>query len=85
MNQVRVGFIGVGGMAEGHIRTLQSIEQAELTCVYDVNAERANQVGARYGAKVYDSTDALLDSGRLDALFLCTPPCCAATTTRSRH
>ncbi|MBD2864402.1 Gfo/Idh/MocA family protein [Paenibacillus oceani] len=74
MNKVRVGFIGVGGMAEGHIQTLQSIEQAELTCVYDVNAERANQVGARYGAKVYDSADALLDSGLLDALFLCTPP-----------
>ncbi|MDF2716756.1 MAG: oxidoreductase [Paenibacillus sp.] len=74
MNKVRVGFIGVGGMAEGHIKTLQKIEQAELTSVFDVNVERAKQIGSQYGADVYDHADALLDSGNIDALFICTPP-----------
>ncbi|PYI55200.1 Gfo/Idh/MocA family protein [Paenibacillus flagellatus] len=74
MEKVKVGFIGVGGMAEHHIKTLQKLERAELTAVHDINLERANQIGSAYGADVYADAEQLLDSGKVDALFICTPP-----------
>lgn len=74
MDKVRIGFIGVGGMAEAHMQSLQKLEHVELTAVYDINAERARQVGEAYGAEIYDSEQQLLDSGNIDALFICTPP-----------
>lgn len=74
MNKVRIGFIGVGGMAEHHIKTLQKIEQAELTAIHDINGERAKQIADTYGAEAFESGEQLLDSGKVDALFVCTPP-----------
>lgn len=74
MNKVRIGFIGAGGMAEHHMKTLQKLEQAELTAVHDVSPARAKQVGEQYGAQVYDSAEQLLHSGTVDAVFICTPP-----------
>lgn len=74
MKKVKIGFVGVGGMAENHIKTLQKIEQAELTAIYDINVERAKQVAATYGAEVFESGQQLMDSGKVDALFVCTPP-----------
>ncbi|MDF2717350.1 MAG: oxidoreductase [Paenibacillus sp.] len=74
MSKVRIGFIGVGGMAEHHIKTLQKIEQAEFAAVYDINGERAKQIGDTYGAEVFASAQQLLDSGKIDALYVCTPP-----------
>ncbi|UVI31080.1 Gfo/Idh/MocA family protein [Paenibacillus spongiae] len=71
---VRVGFIGVGGMAEHHIITLQRIEHAQITAVYDINQVRSKEVAEKYGAKSYESSAELIDSGEVDALFVCTPP-----------
>lgn len=74
MSKVRIGFIGVGGMAEHHMKTLQKLEHAELTAVYDINAERAKQIADTYGTEMYGSERQMLDSGKVDAVFLCTPP-----------
>ncbi|CAG7656876.1 Gfo/Idh/MocA family protein [Paenibacillus allorhizosphaerae] len=74
MNKVRIGFIGAGGMAEHHIKTLQKLEQAELTAVHDANPDRAKQIGEQYRLQVYDSAEHLLHSGTIDAVFICTPP-----------
>lgn len=74
MNKVRIGFIGAGGMAEAHMKSLQKLEHAELTAVFDINGERAQQIAAAYGAEAYASEQQLLDSGNIDALFVCTPP-----------
>lgn len=74
MNKVKIGFIGVGGMAEHHIKTLQKLEHAELTAVFDINTERAKQISDTYGPEVFASEQQMLDSGKVDAIFLCTPP-----------
>ncbi|BBH22892.1 hypothetical protein Back11_42370 [Paenibacillus baekrokdamisoli] len=71
---VRIGFIGVGGMAEHHIQTLQRIEHAEITAVFDLNQTRSKEIAETYGAKSYESSDQLIASGEIDALFICTPP-----------
>ncbi|MEF3305778.1 Gfo/Idh/MocA family protein [Paenibacillus sp. GYB003] len=74
MDKVRIGFIGVGGMAEHHIKTLRKLDGVELTAVYDINAERAAQIRDAYGPEVFAGERELLDSGKVDAVFLCTPP-----------
>lgn len=74
MEQVRIGFIGVGGMAEHHMKTLQKVENALITAVYDINRARAQQIAEAYGATAYESGEQLLDSGAVDAVYVCTPP-----------
>lgn len=71
---VRIGFIGVGGMAEHHIQTLGKIEHAQVTAIYDTNQTRSQSIADTYCAKSYESGEQLMDSGQVDALFICTPP-----------
>lgn len=71
---VKIGFIGVGGMAEHHIKKLVSVEEAKITAVFDINQERSRQIAEQYGATSYDSSDQLMDSGEVEAIFVCTPP-----------
>lgn len=45
MAKIRLGFIGVGGIATGrHIPTFRTFDDVEITAVQDVNAERAMKV-----------------------------------------
>lgn len=74
MDQVRVGFIGVGGMAQTHMRNLGRMELAKITAVFDIDRERADQVATAYGSAVYGSFEELADSGSVDAVYICTPP-----------
>lgn len=71
---VRIGFIGVGGMAEHHIKTLQKVENASIAAVFDINRTRSEEVAKTYGAVSYASAEQLLEAGQVDALFVCTPP-----------
>ena len=74
MKTVRVGFIGVGSIAEHHIKLVQQVEDAVVSAVFDVNAERANYIASTYGAEVFTDSAELINSGKVDALFICTPP-----------
>ncbi|WP_167859092.1 Gfo/Idh/MocA family protein [Paenibacillus cymbidii] len=74
MEQVRVGIIGVGGMAEHHMKTLRQVERAQITAVCDINRERARHIAATYETTAFESAEELLDSGAVDAVYVCTPP-----------
>ncbi|NOU75108.1 gfo/Idh/MocA family oxidoreductase [Paenibacillus sp. LMG 31458] len=74
MEKVRIGFIGVGGMAEYHMKTLQQIDDAVITAVCDMNADRAREIAETFGAKPYGTLEEMLDAGVIDALYICTPP-----------
>ena len=39
--QVKIGFIGCGGNAKGHMNTLSKMEDVKLTALCDLNEERA--------------------------------------------
>jgi len=71
--EVKVGFIGTGGIATLHIQGLQRIEGVRITAVYDVNIASSNQAAESTGAQVMNSTDEVLDSQLVDAVFICTP------------
>ncbi|UKS24685.1 Gfo/Idh/MocA family oxidoreductase [Paenibacillus sp. HWE-109] len=74
MEKVRIGFFGVGGMAEYHMKTLQQIEDAAITAVCDLNKARASEMANQFGAKTYETLEEMLDAGVIDALYICTPP-----------
>jgi predicted dehydrogenase len=72
---VRVGFIGVGGVAQVHLRALEPIDGVTVAAVCDANADAAHSTARRYdGCRAFDDHRAMLDAGGLDAVYVCLPP-----------
>jgi len=71
---VRLGFIGTGGVAQGHLQRLNENDDAELVAYCDVELERAQKAADVYGGHAYDSFRQMLDAERLDGLIICVPP-----------
>ena len=71
---LNVGFVGVGGIAQRHIRSLTDLGGTRLAAFCDVVPERAQQAARAHGGSPYTDVDRMLDSEQLDAVFVCTPP-----------
>jgi len=68
---VRVGVIGVGYLGQHHARIYSEIEEAELIAVVDIDQEKADTFGAKYGCEAYyDFRDVL---NKVDVLSVVTP------------
>ncbi|MDQ5824821.1 MAG: Gfo/Idh/MocA family oxidoreductase [Chloroflexota bacterium] len=74
MAEVRVGFIGAGGIAGRHFGVLQQFEDVRIVSVSDPVEERAGGLASRVGATPYADFRQMLDHERLDALYICVPP-----------
>ena len=48
---VKIGFVGAGGIANHHMRTLAAIDAADLAAFCDVVEEKAREAAAIYGGK----------------------------------
>ena len=73
---VRFGIIGVGNMGNSHIKMHIKGEHKELriTAIADINPERlAASAKLLPGVKTFDSAEALIDSGEVDAVIIATP------------
>lgn len=73
MDKVRFGIVGVGGMGSGHARTMQSIEECELTAVCDFDSDTAKNVASKYNVKAFTEYEKLIDSGLAEAVIIATP------------
>jgi predicted dehydrogenase len=71
---IRVGVVGAGWIAREHRRVLDSVAEAELAAVCDLDLERAGELAAGTGARVYQDWRDLLGREDLGALLVCTPP-----------
>ncbi len=71
---VKVGFVGAGGIANAHMNVLQAVDDVQVVAVSDVDQDRAESAAARFVAKAYSDYREMLDSERLDALYVCVPP-----------
>src|SRR6266699_3425444 len=71
---IRVGMVGAGSIAQEHWRALDSAADAELTAVCDIDRERAENLAAGTGARIYLDWRDLLDREDIGALIVCTPP-----------
>ena len=74
MNTIRVGLVGAGWIAQQHRRVLDSIADARLVAVCDIDLDRAGALAAGTGARTYRDWRDLLDREDLGALVVCTPP-----------
>jgi predicted dehydrogenase len=74
MHRVRLGFVGAGGIAERHLGVLQGFDDVDIVAFADTDAVKAQQAAERFGARTYDSGEALLADGDVDALYICVPP-----------
>lgn len=76
MKQLRVAFIGAGGIAARHIQALQEINEVEIAAIYNPSPEKAQALAAKCSpaTKAYQNYAKMLDKEILDALYICTPP-----------
>lgn len=80
--QVKIGFIGCGGIANYHFGHYDKdkngnpkIPNAKIVAVCDKIAERANAAAQRFGAKPYLCYKEMLEKEKLDAVYVCVEPC----------
>ena len=71
---LRIGIIGCGGIARFHVRSYSQLDDVQITQVYDVIPASAQKMADEVGAKAAASLEALIESGEVDAVSLCTPP-----------
>ena len=71
MAKHRVAVIGTGAFGANHCRVVHESERAELTAVVDIDAARAQEAAARYGAQAF--TDVRDLAGKIDAAIVATP------------
>jgi predicted dehydrogenase len=74
LDQVKVGFIGAGGNASGHMQRVSEIEGARITAICDLVPEKAEAAAAKYGATAYTDYQRLLDEADLNAVYVSVPP-----------
>ncbi len=74
MTEVRVGFIGAGGIASRHLGNLLGFGDVKVVVFADPDETKAREQAARCGAKTYADYREMLDEESLDALYICVPP-----------
>ncbi len=74
LEKVRIGFVGVGGIAHSHLGRLQEIEAAEIVGLCDVVQERVEEAAAQFGGAVFVDYERMLGEVEMDALYVCVPP-----------
>lgn len=72
-DQARIGFIGCGGNASGHMRRLSSLPDARIVAVCDVLEERAKQAAEKCQAEAYTDYHKMLERRDLDGVYLSLP------------
>lgn len=74
--KVRIGFVGCGGMANGvHYPSLVSFPDVEVAAICDINPERLNQTGEKFGIeKRYSDYRAMVEETAPDAVYAIGPP-----------
>ncbi|GAA0587716.1 Gfo/Idh/MocA family protein [Kribbella sandramycini] len=70
----RVAVIGLGSIAQEHVKAYQKNPLADLVAVADVDLARAKEGAARFGVpRATDSVEELLADPGIDAVSICVP------------
>jgi predicted dehydrogenase len=74
MEKVRTGLIGCGKIAQTHALALDELAESAWVACCDVDEGRARAMAAKYGVpRVFGDAGAMLGSGTVDAVLVCTP------------
>lgn len=71
MNKIRIGIIGTGFIGNVHGRIYSGIDNAEVSALYDIVPEKAEQTAKSIGGKICGSREELFEN--CDAVLVCTP------------
>jgi predicted dehydrogenase len=75
MAHLNIGIIGAGMIAERHIRSLRSFNEARISWLADLDTKRLKLVLKKYaipnGTNDYHK---MLEDQRVQAIYICTPP-----------
>ena len=73
MDTVRFGVIGLGNMGSVHCSYLDTIENAKLAGICDIDPQRLAAIGAKYAVPRFQDYREFLGSGLIDAVIVATP------------
>ncbi len=73
MGEVKIGFIGCGGNANGHLQQLFNMQNARIVATCDIQETRAASSALSYNAKPYTNHKAMLERETLDAVYISLP------------
>jgi predicted dehydrogenase len=79
LNELRIGFVGAGFIANFHLESLIAVRNLRVAGVFGPTPERRDAVAAKADAlglgpcRSYDSIEAMLGSGEVDALWVVAP------------
>jgi myo-inositol 2-dehydrogenase/D-chiro-inositol 1-dehydrogenase len=75
MKKLKLGVIGAGRIGKVHIATLvQSVPQAEVVAMADINKDLAHEVAGLYGIRsVYTSYRDVIGHPEVEAVVICSP------------
>lgn len=71
---MKIGILGIGGIAHAAAKTLQAVEKAELWSVGSRDKEKAQRFAQQYGfARAYGSYAEMLSDPELELVYIATP------------
>lgn len=70
---LRIGFVGCGGIGNHHLKVWQTIPGAKVAAVCDNQPDRAERAGKEHDAEAFTDLSAMLAKGGFDAVDICTP------------
>jgi len=74
-DEVRIGFIGTGGIANAHLKRMAEVEAASPVAFCDVDITRAEEKAKEYATgEAYTDYCKMIESVPLDAVCVCVPP-----------
>jgi predicted dehydrogenase len=73
MNEVRLGVIGCGGMARQHMKYFNTIPGLKFAAAADAFEGNLSLVTKEYGVQGFTDGHAMIASGTIDAIMICTP------------
>src|SRR5690606_21825548 len=71
--EVKIGFVGCGGIGNHHLEIWKNTERAKVTAVCDVVPERAQAAAEKMGAVPYTDMAEMLEKEDVQAVDICTP------------
>jgi myo-inositol 2-dehydrogenase/D-chiro-inositol 1-dehydrogenase len=82
MKKLKIGVIGTGRIGKVHIATLvQSVPQAEVTAIADINRKSADEVAKSFGiSNVSSSHSDIINNPEIEAIIIC-----SSTDTHARY
>ncbi len=75
---IRVGMIGVGGIAQGHVDRLLKLPEVRIVALADASAQSLEKTQGRFGERMgevptFADYRQMLDGVKPDAVVICTP------------